>query len=119
MWNEIGFEFGTAYIHFFARLIGMLTASKRHLPIWRTIGDPKLFLLSLGLLTWVVFFSCGSALAQGSAAQPAWSGRLHNAAGAPIAGAKIQLSSAASSASALSGDDGAFRVDAVAPGHYK
>jgi hypothetical protein len=67
----------------------------------------------------VVFLSGGSAFAQGAAAQPAWSGRLHNAAGAPIAGATIRLSNDRKTSTAVTADDGGFRVEPINPGHYR
>ncbi|MGB8261052.1 MAG: TonB-dependent receptor [Terracidiphilus sp.] len=55
------------------------------------------------------------------AQQPAtavWKGVLHNAAGAPIAGARVKLSGAAS-AEARTGNDGAFTLAALPPGQYR
>jgi hypothetical protein len=51
-------------------------------------------------------------------AQSAWQGVLHNAAGAPIAGAKVRLSSKGSAAEATTGADGAFRLTALPAGQY-
>ncbi|HEY3706354.1 MAG TPA: carboxypeptidase regulatory-like domain-containing protein [Terracidiphilus sp.] len=52
-------------------------------------------------------------------AQPVLRGRVHNAAGAPIAGAKVRLSAEGKSLSAMSAEDGGFRIEPVAPGHYQ
>jgi hypothetical protein len=52
-------------------------------------------------------------------AQPVWQGRLHNAAGAPIAGATIRLTAGGISATAVTGQDGAFRVETHAAGAYR
>jgi len=58
---------------------------------------------------------------QQSAAQdrPAWHGTLHNAAGAPIAGAKIRLSADGKSAVATTSSNGGFTLEPLAPGAYR
>ena len=48
-----------------------------------------------------------------------WQGELRNAAGAPIAGAKISLAGSAKSVEAITGADGGFRVAALPPGQYR
>src|SRR5579863_768186 len=56
-----------------------------------------------------------------SAAQPTtatWRGYLRNSAGAPMAGAKVCLTGAAT-AEASTADDGAFALPALPPGQYK
>jgi hypothetical protein len=84
-----------------------------------TTGTTSLF-LSLALLVCSIFASNSFASAQQPApVQPAWHGRLHNAAGAPIAGAKLRLSGSGISSTAVSGEDGGFRLEPLAAGHYK
>jgi Carboxypeptidase regulatory-like domain/TonB-dependent Receptor Plug Domain len=80
----------------------------------------KLFLLAVALLIAAVSLSGSPVLGQATAtAQSAWRGRLHTAAGAPIAGATVRLSSGAKSSQAVTAEDGAFQVEPLAPGRYK
>src|SRR4051794_14775403 len=66
------------------------------------------------------FFAQAPAPVQSAPAeQPMWHGRLHNAAGAPIASAKVHLRGQSQSATALTANDGGFRVEPLAPGSYK
>jgi hypothetical protein len=51
--------------------------------------------------------------------QPAWHGRLHNPAGAPIVGATIHLSADGRSASATTSSNGGFTLEPLAAGAYK
>ncbi len=61
----------------------------------------------------------GSMQAQQAAATAAWQGTLHNAAGAPIVGAKIRLAGNGASAEAVTAADGRFNLTALAPGQYR
>ncbi len=80
----------------------------------------KLFVLAVGLLVAVVSLSGSPVLGQATAsAQSAWRGRLHTAAGAPIAGATVRLSSGPKSSQAVTAEDGAFQFEPLAPGRYK
>ncbi len=56
---------------------------------------------------------------QQSAALVAWQGRIHNTGGAPVAGAKIRMSGDGTSAQAVAGKDGMFRIGSLVPGHYR
>jgi hypothetical protein len=57
--------------------------------------------------------------AQEPAPTVAWRGRIHNAGGAPVAGAKIRLSGDGKSAQGTAGEDGTFHIGAVAVGNYR
>ena len=46
----------------------------------------------------------------------AWQGRIHNTAGAPMAGAKVRLSGQHRSAQASAGENGAFRIGSLPAG---
>jgi hypothetical protein len=48
-----------------------------------------------------------------------WQGNLRDAAGSPVAEAAIRLSGGGSSAEAVTGTDGGFRLGPLAPGSYK
>jgi hypothetical protein len=52
-------------------------------------------------------------------AQNGWQGVLSNAAGAPIAGAKVHLAGAAGDAEAKTGADGRFQLSALPAGQYR
>jgi hypothetical protein len=56
---------------------------------------------------------------QSAPVQPVWQGRLHNEAGAPIAGATIRLAGNGDSSEVITGPDGAFRIDSLAAGAYR
>src|SRR5271170_8121279 len=56
--------------------------------------------------------------AQQSAAGPVWQGILRNAAGAPIAGAKVRLASQSATSEAVTGADGQFRLSPLPAGQY-
>jgi hypothetical protein len=65
--------------------------------------------------------SAGQTAAQATgqaAAQAAWSGVLRNAGGAPIAGARVKLSSGESKAEGRTGADGRFVLPLVPTGNY-
>jgi len=82
--------------------------------------DLKRISASIPFLVWIGFFCPSFVFAQTAApAQPIWEGRLHNAADAPIAGAKMQLAGASQSATAVTGEDGGFQLGPLAPGAYK
>ena len=61
----------------------------------------------------------GAALGAEQPSLPAWQGILHNAAGAPVAGAQIRLSGNHESAEAKTGADGQFHLKPLPPGQYK
>jgi hypothetical protein len=69
----------------------------------------RIFLLLAWLLT------AGAACAQ----QAIWQGVLHNAAGAPIASARVRLSGNGAQAEAVTADDGRFRLAALPQGQYR
>jgi hypothetical protein len=62
---------------------------------------------------------CSHLIAQQATALSAWQGTLHNASGAPIAGAKIRLTANGATFDAVTGSDGRFRVNSVPPGAYR
>jgi hypothetical protein len=62
------------------------------------------------------FLMC--AAASGQAVQASWRGILRNAAGAPIAGAKVELSATGARAEARTGADGRFQLELLPPGQY-
>ena len=72
----------------------------------------------LWLVAIVVWLVCAAAGAQ-TAAQAVWHGALRNAEGAPIAAAKILLSSNGAKANTVTGADGRFRLDALPAGQYR
>jgi hypothetical protein len=84
-----------------------------------TTGRSKPVLFCLFLL--VASFLCAAPVFAQPAPStlPIWQGRLHNAAGAPIAGAKVRLSGANASATARTADDGGFHMEPLAPGAYR
>ncbi|MGB6975677.1 MAG: carboxypeptidase regulatory-like domain-containing protein [Terracidiphilus sp.] len=49
----------------------------------------------------------------------AWGGQLHTASGAPIAGAKVELSANGATHIAVTAADGSFRIVHLAPGSYR
>jgi hypothetical protein len=68
----------------------------------------------------LIILLCAACLrAQEPANSPVWQGRIHNTAGAPMAGAKIRLSGDRKSAQASVGSDGAFHIASLPPGHYR
>jgi hypothetical protein len=71
------------------------------------------------ILLLLLFLSCGAARAQQPAVQPIWQGVLHDAAGAPISGAKLSLARGAVPLSAVTGADGHFRFSGAKPGQYR
>lgn len=71
----------------------------------------------LALTAW--WICAGPAQAQQTPAPIAWQGRIHNAGGAPVAGAKVRMSGDGTSAQTAAGDDGVFRIGSLAPGHYR
>jgi hypothetical protein len=52
-------------------------------------------------------------------AKPVWQGVLRNAAGAPIPAATVQLAADGTQAQAITGGDGHFQLQPLAPGRYK
>ncbi|HWG21426.1 MAG TPA: carboxypeptidase regulatory-like domain-containing protein [Terracidiphilus sp.] len=80
----------------------------------------KLTLFGLCLSMAVALLCASSVIAQPAApALPIWQGRLHNAAGAPIAGARIRLAGADKSAIAVTADDGGFHLEPLVAGAYR
>ena len=76
----------------------------------------SLLIMSLAIAALLL---CGPvAPAQQPAALPVWQGVLHDAAGAPIAGAKIRLVGTAK-AQAVTGPDGRFQLPPLATGQYR
>ncbi len=73
------------------------------------------WLLALAL---ILSLATSSAAAQ-QAVQVVWRGILHDAAGAPISGAEIELAGHDASASALTGPDGTFLLKALPAGQYR
>ena len=73
----------------------------------------------LGLVILLVGTLVASGLARAQKAQAAWEGLLRNAAGAPIAHAKIELASDSARADAETGADGRFRITGLAAGEYR
>jgi hypothetical protein len=72
------------------------------------------------VLLLTVFLLCAASTpAQQPAATLIWQGVLHNAAGAPIAGAKIRLAIGAANAEAVTGADGRFRVTGLHAGQFR
>jgi hypothetical protein len=72
----------------------------------------------VGLAVWLVL--CPALRAQQQPANtPVWQGILHNAAGAPIAGATITLAAGGVSADAKTGPDGRFQLKPLPAGPYK
>ena len=71
---------------------------------------------------WIVALSmlllCAHAMAQ-TTGQGVWKGVLHNAAGAPISGAKIKLAGTGSSSEAITGPDGQFDFAPLSTGQYR
>jgi hypothetical protein len=57
--------------------------------------------------------------AQQSVAGPVWQGIVRNAAGAPIAGAKVRLASQSAASEAVTGADGQFRLSPLPAGQYR
>jgi hypothetical protein len=53
------------------------------------------------------------------AAQTAWQGVLRDAAGAPLADARVRLAGGGAQAEAVTGADGHFHLAALPPGHYR
>jgi hypothetical protein len=72
----------------------------------------------LGLALAVLALCAAPASAQQAAVLPVWQGVLRDAAGAPIAGAKIRLAGVAK-AQAVTGTDGHFQLPALAAGQYR
>ena len=72
------------------------------------------FSILLGLL----LVQAHSAIAQ-QPAEPAFHGVLRNSAGAPISGAKIQLTATSAHSEAVTGADGQFQLSPLAPGQYR
>ena len=68
------------------------------------------------ILSLAIFILCSAA--SGQAVQTTWRGVLRNAAGAPIAGAKIELTAADAKADARTGADGRFQLELLPPGQY-
>ncbi len=62
---------------------------------------------------------CVNVNAEDGQPKPAWRGTVHNAAGAPVAGARISLSGSANNAEAKSGADGQFQLPPLPPGQYR
>jgi Carboxypeptidase regulatory-like domain len=81
-------------------------------------GDANAFLPQLAFL---VILSCAAAAQQPAQqpAQQAWQGVLHNAAAAPIAGAKVRLTGSAAQAEAVTAADGQFHLAPLQPGAYR
>ena len=73
----------------------------------------------MGLVILLVGTLVASGLAHAQKAQAAWEGLLRNAAGAPIAHAKIELASDSARADAETGADGRFRITGLAAGEYR
>jgi hypothetical protein len=63
--------------------------------------------------------SCANLCAQQTVAMAAWQGTLHNASGAPIAGARISLTAGGANSEAVTASDGRFHVNGVPPGVYR
>ena len=61
----------------------------------------------------------GASLRAEEPSLPAWQGILHNAAGAPVAGAEVRLSGSHESAEAKTGANGQFHLKPLPPGQYK
>jgi hypothetical protein len=86
---------------------------------WCHAGTAKQGRLRVGfwILTLAVCLGCAAAGAQ-QTAQAVWQGVLHNAAGAPISGAKVSLAGNGASAQAVTGEDGHFRLKPLLAGPY-
>ncbi len=63
------------------------------------------------------FLVCVSARAQ-TAGHAEWQGELHNAGGAPISGAEVELTAKGGKAKAVTGEDGRFQLTALPAGQY-
>jgi len=79
---------------------------------------PAIFFLA-GLLVSTQFFTSIRLDAQAPAASATWQGTLRNAAGSPIASATIELSDKGTTARALTGPDGRFKVESPKPGSFR
>jgi hypothetical protein len=78
----------------------------------------KLFGLFLAVF-FVSICTCVSFAQTDGSAPAVWQGRLHNAAGAPIAGAKVQLAEGDKTATGATAEDGGFTLTPLAPGAYR
>ena len=72
---------------------------------------------------WLVLFAAlllfGASLSAEEPSLPTWRGTIHNAAGAPLAGAQIRLTGNRESAEAKTAADGQFHLKPLPPGQYK
>ncbi|MGA8730025.1 MAG: TonB-dependent receptor [Terracidiphilus sp.] len=71
----------------------------------------------LWALALIASLMCVEATAQ-TAGQAEWRGVLHNAGGAPISGAEVELVAKGATAKAATGEDGRFQLSALATGQY-
>ncbi|HKF46618.1 MAG TPA: carboxypeptidase regulatory-like domain-containing protein [Terracidiphilus sp.] len=84
------------------------------------MGLVRTWAICAGLMLWIALAGARSGAAQGaSTSGAAWHGHVHNAAGAPVAGAKVELTSEGEKAEAVAGEDGAFRMEPLAAGRYR
>lgn len=65
------------------------------------------------------FLVCAHGNAKDTEPRPAWRGTVHNAAGAPVAGAKISLTGNGARAETKTGADGQFHLEPLPAGQYK
>ncbi len=65
------------------------------------------------------FLAFAATVSSQQPAKPVWQGILHNPAGAPIAKAKIRLTSKSAKAEAVTGVDGRFQLPGLPPGQYQ
>ena len=80
-------------------------------PVFNSVANGFILLLA-------VLLSSGPALAQRPAASAIWQGVLRDAAGAPIAGAKIHLRAATAGEEAITAADGQFALANLPAGQY-
>jgi Carboxypeptidase regulatory-like domain len=76
-------------------------------------------LMSAGLWLLVIAFLAATGMYAQPAPQATWSGVLRNTAGAPIAGAKVRMSSNGKKAEAATNADGQFHFSDLAAGQYR
>ena len=72
-----------------------------------------------GLMVFFTALALASLLAAQPAATTVWHGALHTAAGAPIAGAHVRLSSGRTSAEAVTSANGSFQLAPLPAGSYR
>ncbi len=91
----------------------MKTSSVSGLSLFHRFQSKTFFSILLALL----LVTALSAIAQ-QPAEPAFHGVLRNSAGAPIVGAKVQLTATSVHSEGVTGADGQFQLSPLAPGEY-